>query len=110
MHAKRIVLASLSVLTLAAFALPAQVAANPCASGCAEISVEPCVGVFATGSSTLATTWTLKYRHPTGTVTETSYGFAPPPSATGGSCWAPACYYGSLTNDLGFSTSQGVCI
>lgn len=110
MNAMRLVLASLAALTLAALGVPAPVAANPCASGCAEVTVEPCVGAFATGSSTLSTTWTLTYRHPTGTITRTSTGFTPPTSATGGSCWTNSCYYGTLTNDLGFYDSEGVCL
>lgn len=109
MKASRFILGTALVL-LAAYSLPTPVAANPCASGCVELSVEPCVGAFASGSSTLSTTWTLTYRHPTGTITETSVGFVPPPSATGGSCWSGECYYGTLTNTLGYSDSMGVCI
>lgn len=105
----RMILASLTFVALAAALVPQPAAANPCASGCAELSVEPCVGAFASGSSTLSTTWTLTYRHPTGTITVTSTGFAPPPSATGGSCWTNECYYGTLSNTLGYYESEGVC-
>lgn len=107
--ATRTLLVLATVLGALALA-PPPAAANPCATGCGEVDVEPCVGAFAEGYSTLGATWTLTYRHPGGTVTATSTGYAPPPAAVGGECWIPGCYTGTLSNDLGFHKSRTLCI
>lgn len=108
MNAMRVILGTFSLVLLSFVPAPAN--ASPCTTGCATVDVEPCVGAYAEGFSTLSATWTLTYHHPGGTVTATSTGFTPPPAAVGGECWIPGCYHGTLTNDLGFYDSRGICI
>lgn len=111
MSLMRTILGISSVLLLTAVAVPTPVAADPCVNGCANLEVEPCAGSFAEGYSSYATTWTLTYTHPGGTVTQTLYGFAPPPAATSPQCWIPGCYSGTLSNDRGlYLSSMRICI